>query len=208
MYIFGFVATILGIVGAIPYIIDTYNKKTKPHRVAWLIFLILSIISLASQFAIGARASLIFFGWFVINNIIIVSLSFRKNGGYGDISVLNVASFSLALASIILWKITDSPLIALICVLIADGIGALLIVVKAYKHPYTETLIMWSLGIVAGFLNVLAVGDLSFAKLAAPTQLFLFNVAIVLAIVIGKKRLPAPRANSKQHRKKTKNNKN
>ena len=183
----GIIATALGIVGAVPYIYDTYHKKTKPHRVAWLLFLILSIIALTSQYALGARESLIFYAWFVVNNTIIFSLSLRKKGGYGDVSKLNVFCFLLAVLAIAIWKTTDSALLALICVLIADGIGALLVLVKAYKHPGTETTIMWVLGAVASFLNVLAVGSWQPELIAAPLQIFLFSVGIVLAIVMGKK---------------------
>lgn len=186
MYGLGLAATILGMVGAIPYIYNTYRRKTKPHRVAWLIFLILSVISFASQFSLGARPSLFFFGWFVINNLILVTLSLRKNGGYGDVSLINIVSFLLAMTSIVLWKTTNSALTALICVLVADGIGALLIVIKSYKHPHTETIFMWYLGSIAGLLNILAVGKLDGALLAAPVQVFLFNVAIVVAILFGR----------------------
>lgn len=190
--IFGIAAGILGIIGAAPYIYDTYHRKTLPHRFAWTIFLILSLISFASQAALGGKASLFFIGWCVINNIIIVSLSLRKNGGYGDIDRINVIGFCMAILAIILWKTLSSPLIGLICVLIADGLGALMIVIKSYRHPHTETLAMWALGTVASILTMLSVGKLDFALLAAPTQLFLFNIAIVLAIVIGKKVQPHP----------------
>lgn len=188
MYGLGLLATVLGMVGAVPYIINTYHRKTKPHRVSWLIFLILSIISFATQFSLGARASLFFFGWFVVNNTILVTLSFRKNGGYGDINIVNIVSFILALASIVLWKTTSSALVALVCTLIADGIGALLIVVKSYKHPHTETIFMWYLGIIAGLLNIMAVGNTQASQLAAPVQLFLFNIAIVTAILLGRRK--------------------
>lgn len=190
MYGFGMAATIIGIVGGLPYIYNAYYKKTKPHRVAWLIFLILSIISFVSQYKLGARASLIFYGWFVINNVILLTFSLRKGAGYGDVGIVNVISFILSLAAIGLWKTTSSPLLALICILIADGIGALLIVVKAYKHPETETIFMWELGSIATFLNVLAVGKLQPSILAAPIQVFLFNVVIVIAILLGRKTQP------------------
>lgn len=168
---FGIAASLLGMAGGIPYIYNTYRRKTKPHTVAWLIFLILSVISFASQFILGARASLFFIGWTVIMNIVIVGLSLRKKAGFSDVSLVNIVALSLAIASIILWKTTNSALIALICVLIADGIGALLIVIKAYKHPHTETAIMWSVGIFAGALNIAAVGSLRWDLLAAPIQL-------------------------------------
>lgn len=186
MYGLGLIATVIGIAGGLPYIYNTYKKKTKPHRFAWGIFLVLSVIAFASQYSLGARASLIFYGWFVVNNIILFSLSMRKNGGYGDISPVNIICLILATAAIVLWKTTDSALIALLCTLIADGIGAILIVVKSYKHPYTETAVMWVAGTVATFLNILAVNKLDFGQLAAPVQVFLFNVAIVTAIFIGR----------------------
>lgn len=186
MYGLGLIATILGIIGGIPYIYNAFRHRTRPHRVAWLIFLILSIIALISQFQLGARASLIFYTWFVINNCIILGLSLRKNAGYGDINAVNIISFCLAITAIILWKTTNSPLTALVCTLIADGVGALLILFKAYKHPHTETLAMWALGSIATFLNLLAVGKINWALLAAPLQVFLFNVAIALAILLGR----------------------
>lgn len=187
MYGLGLVATILGIIGAIPYLIDTYKKKTRPHRIAWLIFLILSVIAFATQYALGARASLIFYGWFVINNLLILGLSLRKNAGYGDINKTNIACLVLAMSAIVLWQVTDSALVALICVLIADGIGAALILIKAYKHPQTETMAMWALGSVATFLNILAVGSTEISLLLAPLQIFLFNVGIVAAILLGRR---------------------
>lgn len=184
--IYGITAGILGVIGAFAYIRDTYTKKTLPHRFAWLIFLILSVVSFASQAALGAEASLFYAGWFVVNNIIIVSLSFRKNGGYGNINTINVVCLVIALGGIILWKTLSSPLLALISVLIADGIGAVMIVIKSYKYPQSETLIMWVLGIVASGLAALSVGRWDPALLASPIQLLLFNVAIVLAIFMGK----------------------
>jgi len=117
-----------------------------------------------------------------------VTLSFRKNAGYGDVSPMNVLCFALAMISIFLWQTTDSPLLALICVLIADGIGAMMVLIKSYKHPHTETASMWVVGILSTFLNLFTVGKLDWALLASPIQLFLFNVGIVTAIVIGRNR--------------------
>lgn len=184
-YFYGFLASALGIIGAAPYIYNTYRKKTKPHRFAWLIFLTLSVLLFASQLALGARSSLIFVGWTVVNNLIIFGLSLRKNAGYGDISIVNIISLALAVTSIVLWRVTDSPLIALVCLLIADGIGAMLIVVKTYKHPHTETIFMWSLGILAGILGMFAVGTLDYSLLAYPFYIALLNFMIVAAAVVG-----------------------
>lgn len=186
--IFGMTAGIVGILGAIAYIRDTYYRKTKPHRFAWFIFLLISVISFTSQYALGAKASLFYAGWFVFNNIIIFGLSLRRNGGYGGATPINILGLILALGSIILWKIFASPFAALISVLIAEIIGALMIVFKSYKHPQTETVAMWALGIVGAALMGLSVGKFDLALLAFPAYLFIANIAIVLAIFIGKYR--------------------
>lgn len=187
--IFGGIATILGIIGAAAYIKDAYHRKTLPHRVAWFIFLILSIISFISQVELGAKASLFYAGWFVINNIIIVSLSLRKNAGYGGIEKGNIAGFTLAIIGIILWQVFSSPLLALLSVLVADSIGALMILIKSYKYPETETITMWCLGIVASIFSMFSVGKLDFALLAYPIYLFVASSLIVVAIIIGKRGL-------------------
>jgi len=193
MYVLGLAGTLIGIIGAIPYIYNTLRRKTKPHRVSWIIYLILSLINFSSQFSLGAKATLIFFGWAVINNLILVGLSLRKNNGYGNISFMNIICFVLALLAISLWKITGSPFIALICVIFADGIGSLLIVVKSYKHPESETVLMWALGIMAGLLNILAVGKLDPYLLAAPLYIFIFDILIVGAILLGRSKHKAKR---------------
>jgi len=190
MYVFGLISGCLCIIGAIPYIYNTYRRKTKPHRISWLIFLILSVLFFTSQLQLGARASLFFYGWTVINNVILFSLSMRKGGGYGDVNLVNVASFGVAILAIALWKIDNSPLTALICTIIADGIGALLIIVKSYKHPQTETIFMWYVGIASTLFNMLAVGKLDPSLLAAPMYVFLFNIAIVAAILLGRRAKP------------------
>ncbi len=185
--LFGISASILGIIGASAYIKDTYHRKTKPHRFAWFIFLVVSIISFASQYALGAEASLFFAGWFICNNIIIFSLSLRTGAGYGGITTFNILGLLLAILGIILWVTLSSPLAALISVLMAEIIGAMMIVFKSYKHPQTETLTMWVLGLVGSVLTMLAVGKMDFALLAFPTYLFIANIMIISAILLGRR---------------------
>ena len=181
---YGVVALILGIVGAFAYIRDAYSGKTKPHRFAWFIFLIISLISFASQLALGAKASLIYAGWFVCNNIIVLSLSLRKNKGYGGMTSSNLFALGLALVAIVLWVTLSSPLAALISVLVAEIIGVVMIVVKSYKFPHSETVAMWFLGGVASALNILAVGKLDFALLLFPVYLLIANIVIVSTTLI------------------------
>ena len=185
--LFGISASILGIIGGAAYIRDTYLRKTQPHRFAWFIFLVISVISFASQLALGAESSLFFAGWFICNNVIIFSLSLRKNAGYGGVTPINILALVLSAIGIILWVTLSSPLAALMSVLLAEIIGALLIIVKSYKHPGSETLIMWALGIIACALNLLAVGSLDIALLAFPLYLFIANIAIVGAIILGRR---------------------
>ena len=73
-------------------------------------------------------------------------------------------------------------------VLIAEIIGALMIVFKSYKHPQTETVTMWALGIIGATLMGLSVGKLDLTLLAFPIYLFVANIAIVVVIFIGKYR--------------------
>jgi hypothetical protein len=186
--IFGIAAGCLGVVGAATYIYDIYKGKVKPHRFAWVIFWLLSFISFVAQVKLGAKASLYYAGWFVINNTVVVALSLRKNKGYGGIEKENIIGFCLAILGIVLWKSFSSPLLGLLSSLTADAIGASMIIIKSYKYPQTETVSMWILGIAASILMMLSVGTLNFALLAQPMYLFIASGLVVMAITLGKRK--------------------
>ena len=90
---------------------------------------------------------------------------------------------------LILWYITREATIALIFVILVDGIGTLLTLLKAYEDPGSETLSTWIISGTSGIFGMLAVGNFNFVLLAYPFYIMLANYAIVGAILFGKRHM-------------------
>jgi hypothetical protein len=52
--IFVIVASILAVIGNVPYLIDILKKKIEPHAYTWLVWTIVSMVTLFGQIAKGA----------------------------------------------------------------------------------------------------------------------------------------------------------
>lgn len=178
--IFGYISAILMILSVIPYIRSILKGKTKPHRMTWLIWSILTIIALFSQWAKGGTWSLLLTAGDAIAIIIVFIFSF-KYGVYG-FRKIDIVSLVGAGASLLLWYFTKEPAFALFLIILVDLIGASLTVVKAWHNPETENWVGWAICAVGGFLGFLAVGELNFILLSYPIYICFIN--LVMAIII------------------------
>ena len=101
----------------------------------------------------------------------------------------------IAIASIgvIGWLVADEPLVATACVVVADLVGAAMMVPKTYRDPESETLVTFAFASVGGALAAGAVGALDLSLLLYPVYYCLVNGAIALLIVHRRSVLAAPR---------------
>lgn len=52
----GLIATIIGLIGYVPYFRDIFKNKTKPHLFSWLILGLLTVIAFVAQVVEGGGA--------------------------------------------------------------------------------------------------------------------------------------------------------
>jgi hypothetical protein len=183
--LFGLLSGILSSLSYIPYIRDILRGKTKPERASFFIWSVLGCIAFVSQFAEGATWSLLLMiETFIIFAVFLLSLKFGV-GGFTrrDIFALAVAGFGL-----ILWFLTRHAFLALFITIGIDSIGTVLSVIKSYEDPESETISMWATVSVAGVLALFAVGKWDFVLLAYPLYIALANFAVVVAILLGRRK--------------------
>ncbi len=183
--IFGILSGVIPALGALPYLKDTLDTKTKPHRASFLIWTMLGLIAVGSQFAQGASWSLIFPAEETIGPLVIFILALRQ--GEGGFSKWDKLAIAAAMFGLIIWYFTKDPLTALIITVAVDTIGTVLTVHKTYLDPHSETFSTWLLACVGGLLASLAVGKLSFALLLYPIYLFVANGAVVFVMLLRRK---------------------
>jgi hypothetical protein len=178
--ILGILAGLVAIADTIPYIRDTLRGKTRPHRGTWLIWATLATVVVLSQRADGGSWSLIMVATTAVLTGVIFVLSIRR--GVGGLTARELVMIAIAGAGVAGWLIADEPVLATVCVVVADLIGAAMMVPKTYRDPGSETLVTFALASVSGALAAGAVGAFDASLLLYPVYYCLANGALALLI--------------------------
>ena len=88
--------------------------------------------------------------------------------GEGGLSPTEAIMIALAGGGVIGWIVADEPIIATVCVVAADLIGAVMMVPKTYRDPGSETLATFAFASLGGALAAGAVGALDPSLLLYP----------------------------------------
>ena len=185
--ILGYSSGILMMVSSVPYIRDIVKGKTKPERATWFIWSVVMMIAFFAQVASGGTFSTLLTVGDTIVVIVIFILSI-KHGMAGWMMRDKMALVGAGI-SLILWYFTKNPAIALFIVIFIDFLGGWLTIVKSYENPESETMLTWFFSSIAGFLGILAVGEMNFILLAFPIYICLINLAIGLIIFLSRRKL-------------------
>ena len=188
--VLGVSAGAIGIADTIPYVRDTLRGATRPHRGTWLIWGVLAVVVCLSQYADGASWSLIMGAVQAVLTCHIFVLSIRR--GEGGLSPTELVMIAIASAGVVGWIVADEPLVATVCVVAADLIGAAMMVPKTYRDPESETLVTFAFASVGGALAAGAVGAVDLSLLLYPVYYCLVNGAIALLIYHRRAVLAAP----------------
>ncbi|HSX16807.1 MAG TPA: hypothetical protein VLH86_01760 [Patescibacteria group bacterium] len=179
--VLGVSSAVLQFVSVAPYFVDILKGKTKPERATWWIWLLLNFVSFGAQVGAGATWSLFMTGGQLIVTGAIAGLSLKY--GYGSFHKKDTAAIVTALLGIFLWWLLNSPLAALLVVILVDLVGYYLTLEKTWKAPHTETLATWAIGAVSAALGVLAVGSWSLTKCVYPLYVAFGNALLALVII-------------------------
>ncbi len=188
--VLGVSAGAIGIADTIPYVRDTLRGVTRPHRGTWLIWGVLAVVVCLSQYADGASWSLIMAAVQAVLTSLIFVLSIRR--GEGGLSPTELVMIAIAAGGVVGWIVADEPLVATVCVVAADLIGAAMMVPKTYRDPQSETLVTFAFASVGGALAAGAVGAVDVSLLLYPVYYCLVNGAIALLIYHRRTVLAAP----------------
>lgn len=183
----GYLSGLAILISFVPYIRDIFSGKTKPERISWLIWAILGSILFFSQLAKGASYSLIMTGVMAAGDLFVFILAIKY--GFGGFLKRDIAALIGAGIGLFLWYTTKEAAFALFIAIFIDATGAILTVIKSYEKPATETISAWTLGFIGGFLACIAVGSFNFILLAFPLYICLANLAILLSIKLGFRRI-------------------
>lgn len=186
----GFVTVILAFAGLIPYVIDIFRQKTKPHIFTWAVWAIITVLAFLAQWQSGAGAGSWTTGVTGLITIFIALISIKY--GSKDITKSDTIIFIAALIAIIPWFLTRNPTISIIILTIIDVLAFIPTIRKTIKAPDSETLSSYVLHTIRHSLSVTALASYSIATFLFPSALAIMNLIIAIIIIRSRRRLAAP----------------
>lgn len=184
-------AVIIALISYIPYFRDIFAGKTKPHAFTWFIWGLLTGIAFFAQLAAGGGVGSIVLGFTALycGFIFVAGLVVgRKNIAPVDWVFLAGSLFALGL-----WALTDNPLWSVVLVTVVDAVAFIPTIRKAYRNPYSETLITYLLSGIKFIVAIFALENYSVTTILYPASLVVMNGLFVAMLQARRKVVQPPK---------------
>jgi len=178
---------IIGLLSFVPYFRDIFRGLTKPHVFSWFIWSLLVGITFLIQVAEGGGVG----AWVTgIEALCCAAVTiFAYTRGEKNITRSDWICFVLALFAIVLWRLADQPLAAVILVLVADMLGYIPTLRKSYSKPHEETASQYALSAVHWVLAISALQVFMLTTWLYPAWMAVFDSVLVATLLIRRRQL-------------------
>lgn len=174
-------ASVIPIVGAVPYIIDSYKKKAQPKFATWSTWALLNAINAVAAFVDGALPTAIVSTIGTITTATIAGFALRN--GFTHYTRFDAICQTLALLGIVLWLLSSEPATAVVMVLLVDLLAGLPTIRNAWLLPHAETISAYATGALGSVLILASLEQFTFIGVALPLFILIFDALVVLIIV-------------------------
>lgn len=176
----------ISLTGGIAYIRDMARGKSKPNLVTWGLWAFAPLI--ATGAALSAEADAwstvrIFMSGF--GPLLVFLAAFVVRQGFWKLGPFDYACGALSLVALGAWLIADSPVLAILLAAIADLFATLPTVLKAWKHPETETLYTYFVGLFTASIVIPAIPSWTIENAAFQVYLLLANITLFAIVLRG-----------------------
>lgn len=175
---FVIVGVIIGALGSLSYLIDTLKGKVKPNKVTFFMWSIAPLIAFSAEAkqGVGIQSLMTFSVGFFPLTIFIASFVNKK--AEWKLRRFDLICGLLSFAGLALWMVTRVGNIAILFSIVADGLGAVPTLVKAYKYPQTESPWPWITATINAAFTLLTIKIWSFSNFGFPA--YIFTVTLII----------------------------
>jgi len=174
---------LISVGGAFAYIRDTLAGKTKPNRVTWTMWAVAPLIgtfaAVASNADLWATARIFLAGFIPL---LVVGASFFNRQSYWKLSAFDALCGLSSLLALVVWGAIDSPRLAILFAALGDGLASIPTIIKAWKHPETETGTVYVAGLLSVILVIPSIPVWDIENSAFQIYLLIVNVVLLLAV--------------------------
>jgi len=177
----------INLVAIIPYVVDTYRRKTKPALATWSTWALVNGVAATSAIAAGhAFNTVVLASSYFVGTFAVLALALTR--GTRAYTLFDGACQLLAIAGVVLWVLAKNPNVAVAFAVVVDVLAALPSFRHARAHPREETWITFYIAGVVSIGIVACASSFSFAALAYPLDNVIVNLGLVSVILTGRRR--------------------
>lgn len=184
---FAIVGAVIGSIGGFYYLYETIVGRTQPNRVTWLLWGIFPMVIFVGQRAQGVEG----LSWASFaagfTPLLIVAASFLNRKAYWKSEPRDYFLMAAAVIGIVLWAITDNPNLAILFALLADLLAGIPTLIKAYRHPASESWVAYAISTVGFGISLLSVQTYDFENTAFVASVVVMNGALALLASRGRR---------------------
>jgi energy-coupling factor transporter transmembrane protein EcfT len=100
---------------------------------------------------------------------------------YGPVDAV---CFIFAIIAIVLWFVTNDPVLAIVMSVIADCIATIPTYVKTYREPFSESTASWLVCIIASGFALISASPFNVANIIFPTYMVIAGVVFLYVMMI------------------------
>ncbi|HJP81502.1 MAG TPA: hypothetical protein VJ841_03865 [Candidatus Saccharimonadales bacterium] len=186
-------AILLRVLAGVDYLLATIRGSVKPNPVTWLFWGLSPLIAFAAQVQYGLQPS----SWVTfalgLGPILIFAITLTKSKRERwKVGFFDILCGAAAFLGIILWQATSDPTLAVVFGIIADILGGIPTVYKAYIKPQTEKALPYLLSVASMVVTMFTIVDWSFVS--AGFTVYIFCINVVIATLAGTRWRPGVRS--------------
>jgi len=180
-----FIAAILTVIGNVPYVRDVFTNKIQPHPYTWLVWSVVSGVTLAGQVAKGGGIGSIPTAISEMFTILIFIVSLR----YGFRNIVRKDTYFLmaALLGLIPWALTNDPTISVIIVVGIDVVAFIPTLRKTWRKPESETPVLYAMNVLRHILTLFSLEAYNVATTLHSIAMIVTNTVMTAFILRRKK---------------------
>lgn len=179
---FVLIAAGLRLFGGLAYLRATIRGQAKPNPLTWLLWAITPLVALAAGLARGENDNLLVTLALAISPMLVFVAAMKTNPKLLKFDRLNISCLVLTFLGIILWLISNNPILALVFSILADFVSAMPTIIKTIKHPETEYAPTYFMSAIAMLLTLMTTQKWTFINAGFVLYVMLINMGLSFRI--------------------------
>ena len=175
-------AAVATLLSAFAYIRSMFKGGAKPNRVTWLMWAVAPFIGAAAAVSSGVGLPAVSVFMAGLSPFLIFTASFFTKKAYWKLATYDYVCGALSALALILWFLTREPNAAIAFAIASDALASIPTIIKAWRHPETESVWPFVTGVFGASAGLTAVTLWRFSAYAFPAYLLVANFTVLLEI--------------------------